>query len=630
MIIRTTLASMIHIVGAATCTVTANQAGNDNYNPAPPVERSFTIAKADQTITFTAPSGKNFLSADFDPGATASSGLAVSYTSSTLSNCTIVSGKIHIVGAGTCTVTANQAGNDNYNAAPPVERSFTIAKADQTITFTAPSGKNFLSADFDPGATASSGLTVSYTSSTLSNCTIVAGKIHIVGAGTCTVTANQAGNDNYNPAPPVERSFTIAKATTTTALTVTPATVQYSDTVDLSAAVTSGVAGAVQFRKSIDGGANYTDVGSPVTASGGAAALNNQQVNNAPGTAVRFKAIFVPTDTGNYDSSSDYKSLTVTQEDAGATFIGPYFQYTSSTTSSTAQVALRATIQDATALPTSDARYDGSAGDITNASVRFVNRDTNTTICTATLTLIDPSDLKTATAACTGTFTITSDSDSFTVGIVVDGYYTRNAATDNAVVTVSKPLASQFITGGGYLLLDSTSAGTYKGDAGSKNNFGFNVKYNNKGTNLQGRVNTIIRRGGRVYQVKANNLVSLGVSYCKAGATAGTITGCTAAPVSPCTFNASSTCPIQATFTGSASIQDVTNPTAAVSITGGALAQMDMVDWGEPGSNGPAGPDQMGISVWTGKNNTTLWYSSRWNGAKTLMQLLNGGNLVAH
>jgi hypothetical protein len=55
---------------------------------------------------------------------------------------------------------------------------------------------------------------------------------------------------------------------------------------------------------------------------------------------------------------------------------------------------------------------------------------------------------------------------------------------------------------------------------------------------------------------------------------------------------------------------------------------MDMVDWGEPGSNGLAGPDQMGITVWTKTN--TLWYSSRWNGSKTLMQLLNGGNLVVH
>jgi hypothetical protein len=36
----------------------------------------------------------------------------------------------------------------------------------------------------------------------------------------------------------------------------------------------------------------------------------------------------------------------------------------------------------------------------------------------------------------------------------------------------------------------------------------------------------------------------------------------------------------------------------------------------------------MGITVWTKTN--ALWYSSRWNGTKTQMQLLDGGNLVVH
>jgi hypothetical protein len=141
-------------------------------------------------------------------------------------------------------------------------------------------------------------------------------------------------------------------------------------------------------------------------------------------------------------------------------------------------------------------------------------------------------------------------------------------------------------------------------------------------------VNTIVRKNGHLYQVKANNLLTLGVSYCKAGTTAGTVTNCTASPAGSCTYNASSACPIQATFTAAANITDVTNPAAPVSIEGGASIQLDMVDWGEPGSNGPAGPDQMGITVWTKTN--ALWYSSRWNGTKTQMQLLDGGNLVVH
>src|SRR4029453_13142770 len=98
---------------------------------APNVERSFNIAQKSQTITFTAPTGKTYGDPDFDPGATASSGLPVSYSSSTTGVCTIVSGKVHIVSAGTCTVTASQGGNTNYSTPPSVEGTFHIAQKGQ-------------------------------------------------------------------------------------------------------------------------------------------------------------------------------------------------------------------------------------------------------------------------------------------------------------------------------------------------------------------------------------------------------------------------------------------------------------------------------------------------------------------
>jgi hypothetical protein len=93
-----------------------------------------TINKASQTITFNAPTDKTFGGADFDPGATASSGLAVTYTGTTPSVCTIVSNKVHIVAAGSCSVSAAQAGDSNYNAATSVSQTFTIAKKPVTIT----------------------------------------------------------------------------------------------------------------------------------------------------------------------------------------------------------------------------------------------------------------------------------------------------------------------------------------------------------------------------------------------------------------------------------------------------------------------------------------------------------------
>src|SRR5437867_1481250 len=326
-------------------------------------------------------------------------------------------------------------------------------------------------------------------------------------------------------------------------------------------------------------------------------------------------------------SVSDAKPLTVnvTQENADpVVYTGPAMQFTASTTTTTATVQLQATITDIN---------DGSRGDIRNAVVHFMNMDTvpATELCQVaypgsapkSFALINPADSTQATAGCPSTFSLGSaDSNSWDIGIFVDGYYTRAAQIDDSMVTVSKPLASQFITGGGYLRLTSATAGINSGDVGSKNNFGFNVKYNSKGTNLQGRINTIIRRNGHLYQVKGNNLQTLGVLYCNSG------TGCTATPQNGCTYNASSVCWIKATFKGGANIQDVTNAANPISLDGGATLQMDMTDYGEPGSNGPAGPDSMAITVINKTGN--LWYSSNWKGTKTVEQLLDGGNLVVH
>src|SRR5664279_4863514 len=123
-----------------------------------------------------------------------------SYTSSDSLVATIVAGQIHIVGVGTTTIRASQAGNTNYNAASNVDQTLTVGKINQTITFGALAGKAIGDIDYAPGATASSGLTVSYASSDSLVATIVAGQIHIVGAGTTTIRASQAGNTNYNAA----------------------------------------------------------------------------------------------------------------------------------------------------------------------------------------------------------------------------------------------------------------------------------------------------------------------------------------------------------------------------------------------------------------------------------------------
>jgi hypothetical protein len=51
----------------------------------------------------------------------------VPFTSTTTSVCSVLGSTVTILATGTCSITANQAGNSTYSAAPPVTRSFTVS-----------------------------------------------------------------------------------------------------------------------------------------------------------------------------------------------------------------------------------------------------------------------------------------------------------------------------------------------------------------------------------------------------------------------------------------------------------------------------------------------------------------------
>ena len=172
---------------------------NNYVNASAPIafEKFVYSGLTSQTITFPAIPTKTYGIANFSPGATASSGLTVSYTSSNSAVATIVSGQIHIVGVGTSTITASQAGNGTYSAAPNATQILTVVAASQTITFGSLPTKTYGNAAFSLTASTTSGLTITFTSSNTSVATISGSTVTIVGAGTDTITATQAGNADY-------------------------------------------------------------------------------------------------------------------------------------------------------------------------------------------------------------------------------------------------------------------------------------------------------------------------------------------------------------------------------------------------------------------------------------------------
>jgi hypothetical protein len=224
--------STVSFIGVGTCVIDGNQAGNANYNAAPQAQQSFAVAKGDQTINFTstAPPGAKVGGPTYTVTASASSGLAVTLTidASASAVCSISGSTVSFIGAGTCVIDGNQAGNASYNAAPQAQQSFAVAKGDQTINFTstAPVGAKVGGPTYSVSATSSAGLTVAFTidASASSVCSISGSTVSFIGAGTCVIDGNQAGNANYNAAPQAQQSFAVAKGDQTVSFTSTAPT----------------------------------------------------------------------------------------------------------------------------------------------------------------------------------------------------------------------------------------------------------------------------------------------------------------------------------------------------------------------------------------------------------------------
>ncbi|MBU6170509.1 MAG: immunoglobulin domain-containing protein [Verrucomicrobia bacterium] len=291
-----------------------------------------TVNKAAQTIApFTSIGNKAFGDAPFAITApTASSSLPI--TLSVKSGPATISGNtVTLTGVGTVTLAANQAGNDNYTLAQEVTTSFPVSKGTkgtQTIgTFTSIGNKTFGDAPFAITApAASSGLAVSFSVKS-GPATISGNTVTLTGAGIVEIAANQAGNDNYNPATEVTTSFTVSKGpqtigpfssigtkafgeapfavsapSSTSSLPVTlsvksgPATIS-GNTVTLTGA------GTVEIAANQEGNANYnaaTEVITSFSVSKGTSTVTLGSLSPTyDGTAKSATATTSPTITGN-------------------------------------------------------------------------------------------------------------------------------------------------------------------------------------------------------------------------------------------------------------------------------------------------------------------------------------------
>lgn len=157
----------------------------------------------------------------------------------------------------------------------------------QTITFLPLTDKTFGNPAFSVSASASSDLPVSFTAE--GQCTIVGATVTITGAGSCTITAQQAGNADFQPAADVAQSFNIQQATPV--INWTPASISAGTPL-----------GSSQLNAS-------------ATGVGGVSLTGTFTYNPAAGTSLTagtqsLTAQFAPDDATNYTAAT--KTITIT------------------------------------------------------------------------------------------------------------------------------------------------------------------------------------------------------------------------------------------------------------------------------------------------------------------------------
>ncbi|WP_158866168.1 M4 family metallopeptidase [Maribellus comscasis] len=485
------------------------------------------------------------------------------------------------------TIVVNDTHAPVISGCPPAD--FQIASTDDGQCYYTASGN-----EFDVSAIDNCSGQVSLTYE-LSGATVSSGTVSLSGehfnAGSTTVTwtaSDECGNSST-----CSFDVVVNSVQTTTTVSVNPVSQQYSDLVEFQANVTpwgcggTETTGDVTFYVGTQAmGTVNIDANGTATASYSLAEIPGYPSNGQMSPGIKTVTAEFNNTNSAYVVQDAETTLTITPEDANIEYNGIEFQATDGSNSAEATVALRAILQ-------SNPDGTGLGGDIRNACVTI---EVNSSIIVGGLNpeLINPSDLTTGIVEFPWTFDIGSaDYESFDVKITADCYF---SGVDQTVVTVYKPVGD-FITGGGHIK-PTLSAGMYASTPGLKTNFGFHVKWNKTGKNLQGGMNILFRQQVgeevQIFQIKTNSMTTLGVNTANPDEQIGE-------------------------FESKATLQ---NLTTEESLGGNLTLHSKIIDRGNPGSN-----DEIAITLW---NRNTLLYSSEWNGLNTDLQYIETGNIVVH
>ena len=127
----------VRLISGGTCTLTFQTAETSTYLASDLYKSSFEITRSSQTITFTPPATANLASRTVALSATASSGGAVTFSTTSTGICSIAGSTLNLLTRGNCAITATQAGTATLapvSATSNVVIEGVVAAAKKTIT----------------------------------------------------------------------------------------------------------------------------------------------------------------------------------------------------------------------------------------------------------------------------------------------------------------------------------------------------------------------------------------------------------------------------------------------------------------------------------------------------------------
>jgi hypothetical protein len=193
-------------------------------------------------------------------------------------------------------LTVTRTSGDNLTASNSAP--FTVLPANQTIAFPSPGNQTYGVGPIALGATASSGLTVSY--SVISGpATVSNNVVTITGSSSVTIQASQSGNSNWNAAPTTNQTISVAQKTINGSITASNKVYDATTTGGIATRTLSGV--------------TNSDV---VTLTGGVATFTNKNVGNGK-TVTAIGLSLIGANATNYTLAST--SATTTADIATAT-----------------------------------------------------------------------------------------------------------------------------------------------------------------------------------------------------------------------------------------------------------------------------------------------------------------------